>query len=130
MKPPINAINNMINQYGRLVQVTTRTPTENGQGEIVKDNRGHVVYNEEINTITARIKVMRGGERLVRNNILQVGDAVGIFKLSDAGTLNEQSYLFLQDVNTEGYGQSFNFKIEKPVHKQTHIEANLKRSEL
>lgn len=129
MNPTIT-MNRMINQHGRLVQLTTRTPQEDEQGEIVRDSRGHTIYDEEVNTVIARVKVLRGGERLVRNNILQVGDAVGIFKLTDAAYLNEQSYLFIQDTNTLGDGQSFNFKIDKPVFKKTHIEANLRRSEL
>lgn len=129
MNPTIT-MNRMINQHGRLVQVTTRTPQEDPQGEVVRDSRGHTIYDEEVNTVTARVKVLRGGEHLVRNNILQVGDAVGIFKLTDAAYLNEQSYLFIQDTNTLGDGQSFNFKIDKPVFKKTHIEANLRRSEL
>lgn len=121
---PTKTITSLINRLGRLVTITTRTDTG------TRDTRGHTVYTETINTTIARVKVMRGHERIIQNNILQTGDAIGLFKLADAGYLNEDSHLYIKDTNTEGDGQSFNFKIGKPVFKETHIECNLRRSEI
>lgn len=127
---PTKTITSLINRLGRLVTITTRTPQKDQERNVVKDTRGHPIYTETINTTIARVKVMRGHERIIQNNILQTGDAIGLFKLADAGYLNEDSHLYIKDTNTEGDGQSFNFKIGKPVFKETHIECNLRRSEI
>lgn len=117
-----SAFNKILNRFGKEVTVTHRTPKTDG-GEIVKDKDGHPVYDEETVTLKALIRIMKGSERIVENLILEPGEAIGKFKLSDGIYLNKNSSL------TADYGNGliYNWNMTKPIQKLTHFEVNLKK---
>lgn len=117
-----SAFNRILNRFGRKVTVTHRTPQTVG-GEVVKDKDGHPVYDEETVTLKALINIMKGSERIVENLILEPGEAIGHFKLTDGIYLNENSSLSVD----YGDGLVYNYNMMKPIQKLTHFEVNLKK---
>lgn len=123
-----NEFDDYIAAYGDQILIVYRNPSI-VDGSVVKDERGHTVYvEEEIETI-ARIKMMRGTETLVKNGVLQVGDATGLFSLTDYAYINRQSKVILKRV-FNGQTRELIFNMSQPVEKKTHITANLKRVDL
>lgn len=117
-----SAFNKILKRFGKEVTVTHRTPQTIG-GVVMKDKDGHQVYDEESVTLKALIKIMKGSERIVENLILEPGEAIGHFKLSDGIYLNEDSSLSID----YGDGLVYNYNMMKPIQKVTHFEVNLKK---
>jgi len=102
-----------MNQFGKEIEVITRTPKKNE-----KDSKGKIVYNEESSTVTARIIENTGNETIWNNAIQQNEGATGLFFLEDGDKLNENSRLIYN-------GEVFYMK--KPIKRMTHWEVPLSK---
>jgi hypothetical protein len=107
-------------RFGVEVDVITRTPKEE-DGEIQRTTKGNVIYDEETNTVTARILDNPGSEAFWKNTMMQTENAVGLFRLTDKDYLNENSRVLYD-------GKIYYMK--KPVKRQTHYEVQLTEKEL
>lgn len=115
MKLPSGPVNQIIRKYGQEVTITTRIPTDE------TDEWGHTVYDESESTQIARIKIMKGSEKLIKAGVLRVGDAQAIFPLDAKPYLNEFSSLKLNENS---------YQMLSPVETMTHIEVSMRRIEL
>lgn len=120
-----NAFNHFVGKYGVVATITVRTPQTSG-GEVVKDSKGHTVFTESEQEVKCRIKLGGGRQALFNNAMLQSYDGKGLFKLSDAEYINQDSKL-KWEISEENI---MYFLIKNIVYKKTHIEADLKSREL
>lgn len=118
------AFKTFINRYGEDVTIIHRTPKEDVNG-IVKDGKGHILYNEEEIETRARVNFLDGTERFLNNATVQSFDAIALFETSDAEYLNENSRLKTIDPYT---AKEITMQMLKPkaLRQLPHIEVRLK----
>lgn len=124
----IEAFEDFISEYGDIVTILTRTPSEAG-GEIVKDDRGHIIYDEEEIDTIARIRTVRPNEQLVKQGVLKLNDAVGLFSLTERDYIKTNNTVVLKQFIEESSYES-RYEMMQPIIKKTHIEVNLKRVDI
>jgi len=125
----ISVFNHYINRFGKNVTVLHRTP-KIINGKEAKNSRGRTIYNITEIPLRCRIKILRGDEKIVQNAILEEGDAIGLFKLSDAQYIIEDNNLIMEYDDMCGNSYKYRFKMYKPVFKTTHLEVKLKRVDM
>jgi hypothetical protein len=105
----------LLNQAGVEITVITRTP-QIEDGEVQKNSKGNIIYDETTSTVTGRILEMTGTEAYWQGTIAQGENNIGLFRLSDADLLNENSRI------------TYNGRVmymKRPVMRFTHIEVPL-----
>lgn len=130
---PVNQIRqgftDYIRLYGDQAKIIHHTP-QKIDGKVIKDDRGHTVYNKEEINIQCRVKLLKGDERVIQSGLMEEGDAVGLFQLKDSQYIHERNELIL--TQQENYGETYHyrFRLTKPVYKKTHITSKLRRLEI
>lgn len=107
-------------RFGVKVEVITRTPHIEDD-EIQRTSKGNIIYDEETNTLTARMLDNPGSEMFWKNTMMQTENAVGLFRLINGEYLNENSRVLYD-------GKLYYMK--KPVKRQTHYEVPLTEKEV
>lgn len=123
-----NAFGTFINRYGKPVTIIHRTPKEDETG-IVKDKKGHIIYDEEEIETSARVNFLDGTEHFLNNATVQTFDAIALFETSDAEYLNENSRLRVTNPYT---AEEIELQMLKPraLEQLPHIEVRLKLREI
>lgn len=101
--------------FGEEIEVTTRTPRV-VSGEVVKTTKGKIVYNEEVNTVEARIIEKGINETLFNNATKQQEEVIGLFYKADVDKLNENSRILYK-------GKVL--YMSAPIERETHYEVKL-----
>lgn len=105
-----------INFFGKEVEVITKTPQEDEEGNIVKTAKGKIVYDEETSTVTAGIMESTGNETLFNNATKQEEGLIGVFFKEDQDKLNSNSRIIYKDKI---------LYMGEPVERETHFEVRL-----
>lgn len=116
-----NTIPIVIELFGEMVEVVTRTPQKDKEGEIIKNRKGRIIYDETTYTIKARIIENKTTESLWNQTIQQKTDAMGLFNLQDNDKLNENSRVIYHDQI---------YYMKKPAKRITGIEVPLNKKEV
>ena len=101
-----------------------RTPIRDSDGNLLEDG-GEIVYDEDCVTLKARITLKDVDDKDVNEEIVELQDAVGGFKLSDAEYLQKDNILMY---STDG-GYDYYFQMLSPVPRMTFIHVTLKGRE-
>lgn len=119
-----NVIKTFINRYGKQVTIIYRTPKEDETG-VVKNKKGHIIYNEEEIETKARVNFLDGTESFLNNATVQEFDAIALFMTKDAEYLNENCRLKVTNPFTE---EEVTMQMLKPkaLDQLPHIEVRLK----
>jgi hypothetical protein len=121
-----NPFTSFIKRFGTDVVVTHRTP-KTVAGEVVKNDKGRIIYDEEEVELRCNLTIFKGTEVFLNNATVQEGDGTGSFLLEDQQYLNENSYL---TKTYEDTGEVLKFKMQKPKRLRTKITVPLKSREI
>ena len=129
MSDLIETFEEVLNEFGDVITVKCKK-AQVLEGKKVRDERGRLIFDEEEIETIARIKLVKGSESIVSNNVLQRGDAIGLFSLEDYPYLTANSEVILKQTLPNGEQIETNFEMVKPIVKKTHVESGLKRIEI
>ncbi|AEG18641.1 hypothetical protein [Methanobacterium paludis] len=120
----IASFNRIVRDYGVDVNIVYRTPQLDKDGNKVRNDNGQVQVDTTDVSLRCSLKILDGSERIINNTVLESGDAVAHFMLKDAQYLNKDTTLKVD----YGYGNTYTYKMLKPIPKKTHINVYLTRA--
>lgn len=113
------SFNKFLSMAGVDVIVINRTPKLDDEGNIIRNGKGRIEYDEEEIPLTARFIEKSPTTNPMMNINLEDYSAFAKFALDDIQYLKEKNYLIHEDMR---------YTMSKPQKKQTHYLVMLESS--